>query len=445
MLRESHKIKLNLAALLAAICAPLLLLVACSPEPVPSNVPAQTPEPAHDAETATPVATPDTPATEEPEPLPEPPAMKNDPPAEGPAPAVDNFDTWWQDFKTPLHLDTSPYPAFYRGAWASRLDEARSYLLNAYRLRESGVDTILLGVDVVFDRDTGDAVTPGEEVFIFYLQAFRKAGFRVILIPNPMHPTLDMGEGYEWDEPNPDVRYHRGYKLITKLDSVVLKWAGIAETYHADGIAPSNEPYKLVRDYHDASRWLQEILPGIRELYSGKILAIDTMYSEGQGPGLSVPYPYDYSGYDLILGGPPSGRKNIEDWEDMLQGYLQAGNDYVASCNATGFGLYEWGGYTGGVWFEPIPEDQLLNPEQAAQITESTVRQATGTTIASFPRVSTGWLDFDTPAFRVLSDWYRDIGGTVEPPDGKMWTCEELIDIENRLGGDEYEHIFQIE
>jgi len=62
------------------------------------------------------------------------------------------------------------------------------------------------------------------------------------------------------------------------------------------------------------------------------------------------------------------------------------------------FGLYEWGSYTGGIWYEPIPEDQVLNQNQAGLIVEAMVRQADGLIIASFPRISKGWSDFDTPA-----------------------------------------------
>jgi len=405
--------KLSKSTLLVVIWVLTLVVAACSPNSLPAEESNNTP-------------TPELPRQE-------------------PQTAKGSFDKWWEDYKGPFHLDTSRYPAFYRGAWASRLDEARGYLLNEGKLREAGFDTILLGVDIVFDPETGDAKSLGDNVFIFYLQALKTAGFRIILIPNPMHPNLDMGQGYEWEGPDPNAHYHRSYELIKKLEPVVIKWAGIAEEYHVDGFAPVNEPYKLVRDYKDASRWLQEILPLIREVYSGEVIAVDTMYSQGLEPGLSIPFPYDYSGYDLILGGPPCGWSYIEDWEQMLNGYIQKGNEYVQAHNLKGFGLYEWGAYTGGVWCEPIPGDQVLSQGQAKLITEALVRQANGKVVASFPRVSMGWLDFDTPAFHVLSDWYRSMGVKVKPLDDKQWAYNELIEIERKLGSEDYEYIFQIE
>ncbi len=356
---------------------------------------------------------------------------------------VDEFDVWWQEYKKSFTLDASAYPDFYRGAWGSRIDELRGYLINADSLRNAGFDSIMLGVDIVFDPDTGEAKSLGDDVFIFYIQALKKAGFRIVLIPNPMHPNLDMGKGYEWEEYDPEAAYHRSYELIKKLDSVVLKWAKIAEEYRVEGFVPSNEPYKLVRDYNDASRWLQEILPGIKNVYTGKVFALDTMYDTGQG--MSIPYPYDYSGYDIILGGPPCGRRDITSYEEMMEGYIGKGIEYVSTYNLEGFGLYEWGGYTGGVWFEPIPEEIVLSLEQAKQTVEATVRQANRNTIASFPRVSTGWIDFNTLAFKTLADWYTGMGNNIIPLDNRNWTYEELIIIEERLAGEDYRDIFHID
>lgn len=207
---------------LALVGVLVLLSVGCNHGEVPVEKPERTPVPLPQEKAVSPEVTPQT------------------------ADESSNFDEWWQNYRKPFDLDTPSCPVFYCGAWTSRLDEARSYLLNTERLRETGSDTVLLGVDVIFDPETGDARSLGDNVFIFYFQALKRAGFRVLLILNPMHPNLDMGEGYEWEGPDPNARYHRSYELIKKLDPVVVKWAEIAQEYHADGFAPVNEPYKLV-------------------------------------------------------------------------------------------------------------------------------------------------------------------------------------------------------
>ena len=359
---------------------------------------------------------------------------------------IDKFSLWWQEYREPFKLDSSRYSPFYRGAWASRIDEARSYLVNTDKLRQAGVDTVMLGIDVVFDPDDGEPKSLGDDVFIFYLQALKNAGFRVILVPNPMHPNLDMGKGYEWDEPDPSTAYRRSVDLIRKFNAVMIKWAQIAEKYQAEGFAPLNEPCKLVWKYEDAGQWLQEISPEIREAYSGTVIALDTMYDLGQG--ISIPYPYNYSGYDFVIGGPPAGRQDVKNWEEMVRVYINKGNEYVRQYNLDGFGLYEWGGYTSGVWYEDVQMekfDQILSEKQASEILEAAIRQSSGRVIASFPRISTGWVDFDTPAFESLAKWYNSLASSIKPVDDRQWSYQELIAIEKKLAGADYQHIFKIE
>ncbi len=356
----------------------------------------------------------------------------------------DDFGVWWQQFRQPFSTNTSNYPYFYRGAWASRIDEARSYLFNADKLRKAGCDTIMLGIDIVFNPEGGRPESLGDEAFIFYLQALKQAGFRIILVPNPMHPNLDMGLGYEWESPGADAAYHRSYELLKKFDEVVIKWARIAEEYGVDGFAPLNEPGKLVWDFNDASRWLQEILPEIKQVYSGQVIAVDTMYDLGQG--LSMPYPYDYSGYDLILGGPPAGRKDVANWEEMINVFINEGISLSREFKMDGFGLYEWGGYTGGVWYEDIQManfDQILTDEDAWLIVAACIRQAEGAA-ASFPRISAGWIDFDSPAFMSLTEWYYQYGIPIQSFTENIWSYSQLITIEQRLAGTDYPDIFQL-
>jgi hypothetical protein len=359
---------------------------------------------------------------------------------------VDEFAVWWEEYRLPFTLDSSDYPNFYRGAWGARLDELRSYLLHASQMRDDGFDSIMIEVEIILDRDTHLPRSLADDVFIFYIQALKREGFRVILIPNPMHPNLDQGLGYAWVEPDPDAYYHPSYEMIKEFDDVIIKWAGIAEEYGADAFLPVLEPYKLAGDYEVASRWLQEILPQIREVYHGQVWATDIMYDIGQG--LSTPCPYDYSGYDFLISGPPAGRKNISEWEEVIRVFIQKGIEYVGDYSLKGFGLYEYGGYTGGIWYEDVQMeifDQILSQEQAGLIAEALVRQATGKLKASFPRVSVGWEDFDTPSYEVIATWYQSMSENILPLESATWTYDELIEIEEKLGGDDYEFIFPLE
>jgi hypothetical protein len=88
--------------------------------------------------------------------------------------------------------------------------------------------------------------------------------------------------------------------------------------------------------------------------------------------------------------------------------------------------------------------DQILTQEQAAQILNIVISQAEGIR-ASFPRISLGWVDFDTPAFQSLAEWYHQYGNPVQPFTDIHWAYDELIAKEQRLAGDDYTAIFQLE
>ena len=354
------------------------------------------------------------------------------------------FQVWWDEYRKPLTSDYSSYPAFLRGAYAQRIDEARSYLMNADLLRGAGIDSILLAVDLVLDPGTGMPYTPAEEVFTFYVQAFKRAGFRVLLVADPCHPNLDLGEGFAW-EPGMEGRYQPSPELLGRFDGAVVHIAEMAEEYGVYAFLPCIEPYKMSRDVGATSDWLQSVQVEIREVYGGKVGATDIMFDIGKG--YSEPFPYDYSGFDLILGGPPAGRKDAESWESVIDVYIGKGVEYAQDYGAEGFGFYEWGGYQGGVWFEPIWEDQQLDDQEALEILEAGIRQGQGRLTYSFPRCSVGWVDLDKPTFQALSDWYLSMGDPVEPVIRESWTYEELVVVEEALAGfeDAYRQIFMID
>ena len=88
-------IKLGKLALLVAICVLLVAPIACSSSSWPTEESKRAPAPLS-------------------------PELKPETSKEG-------FGRWWEEYRRPFHLDVSLYPTFHRGAWASRIDEARSY------------------------------------------------------------------------------------------------------------------------------------------------------------------------------------------------------------------------------------------------------------------------------------------------------------------------------
>ena len=60
-------------------------------------------------------------------------------------------------------------------------------------------------------------------------------------------------------------------------------------------------------------------------------------------------------------------------------------------------------------------------------------------------KIENGWLDFDTPAFLLLTEWYYQYGIPVQPFVLDSWSYQKLIDIETRLAGTDYPDIFQLD
>ena len=363
---------------------------------------------------------------------------------------ISEFDIWWNDFREPVVLDYSNYTTFYRGIWGSRLDEIRNILLKSDTLRNAGVDTVMMGPDVIINEND-EVETPCKDVFIFYLQALRREGFRILLIPNPMHPNFDDGRGFEWEEPNPDLRYQRGKELLDKFTPVVLDWANIANTYNAEGFSTVNELNKLVWDETNGSLWSQEILSDIRNVYSGFVGVTVTHRNVDENEMINPCYnaePYDYNltGYDFLIGSPSSGWEPIDCWGLMLENFIDFGNKILEKYGHDNkMILYEWGAYRGGIWYEPISEEFFMDDSQQVDIFNEGWNRSDMIS-GSFPRFGAGWLLENYSNFEVLKSWYLSLGDPIEVLDSESWTEKELIDIEKTLSGNlsDYELIFQL-
>jgi len=361
----------------------------------------------------------------------------------------DPLESWKEDFFEPVEVDYSQYPDFYRGAWAPRIDIARKYLFQASDLRQAGIDTIILGIDIVMDPETSEAKSLGDNTFKFYIQAFQKQGFRVFIVPDPAHPSFDLGKGFDWGEEDSDnSTYHAGKELLDKFTPVVLDWASTAEQMNVYGFLPLLEPHVFAGEIEVASNWLEEILPQIRERFNGKVGVIDIMHNTGVGREV-IPYPYDYSGYDFALGGPPAGRKPeiLNEWTEDVEGYITKGIEYVQTYDLDGFALYEWGPYVGGVWYEDVQMcqyDQCLNEDEAQLVVQAGIdlQEDKEGIIGSFPIIGTGWIDFGTKGFEEIAHWYnRCEHFSVQPLEEQEWDYETILWYERVLAGDDYNNI----
>jgi hypothetical protein len=104
-------------------------------------------------------------------------------------------------------------------------------------------------------------------------------------------------------------------KVLDSYEPVVIELAKIAEEEGADVFAPMKETEFIIGSTTKASKWSQDILPKIKEVYSGKIVWRGDFHDAYKSSSKQV----DFSGYDIIgfttLSGDPgpsnSSLKNV--------------------------------------------------------------------------------------------------------------------------------------
>ena len=104
-------------------------------------------------------------------------------------------------------------------------------------------------------------------------------------------------------------------KVLDNYELVVIELAKIAEEEGADIFAPMKETDFIIGSTTKASKWSQDILPKIKEVYSGKIVWRGDFHDAYKSSSKQV----DFSGYDIIgfttLSGDPgpsnSNLKNV--------------------------------------------------------------------------------------------------------------------------------------
>jgi len=111
-------------------------------------------------------------------------------------------------------------------------------------------------------------------------------------------------------------------KVLDNYELVVIELAKIAEEEGADIFAPMKETDFIIGSTTKASKWSQDILPKIKEVYSGKIVWRGDFHDAYKSSSKQV----DFSGYDIIgfttLSGD-SGTSN-SNLENIITGNIDA-------------------------------------------------------------------------------------------------------------------------
>ena len=115
---------------------------------------------------------------------------------------------------------------YYQGLYLNDVRDCRCVLANVKNVKEDGFDTVWIEVQFMVYKN-GTFYIPGEEVYLFYLNAFHASGFRVWLSMG--HTSYSFP--YRWDqEPTTSYPSLSSQKDVFYLaEPEILIWAELAK------------------------------------------------------------------------------------------------------------------------------------------------------------------------------------------------------------------------
>jgi len=306
----------------------------------------------------------------------------------------------------------------YKGIWTHNIDVMRDMLMNTENLKQIGVNFIAVTVDVEMD-DNGNMRAVGGNDAIFYILAYHRCGFKVLLTLDPCHPTFVTG--FEWELGDNNATVKRGPEILENFTSLVMDWAEIAENYGVEMFSPLNEPQTFVRNSEEASEWVQEVLPGIRERYSGTIVLITHGGTDFNS------FELDSTGYDRVALSGCSAWEPLESWRSHMREQIE---NLVAMVERDGCEngiLLDFGSvYLGESWYEPS-EVQAFDENMQVQVLQMLFEEGWEKTSGFFLPAGRGWSFIGRLAENVVKNWYGENELIPAKSIDNLWNNSELL------------------
>ena len=212
------------------------------------------------------------------------------------------------------------------GIWLPTICTVRDAVKKIPTLKEIGINTVSFGPDID-TRHLDKPTVIGSNLFRFYIKLFEDAGFNVHLIPNPMH----------WG--NNEVSLYN-------LTSIIYDWAEEAETLNTKFYATFNEVDGMQESISQTSAWLQEILPGVRQRYSGIVCVQPTQ------PGFESEL-INYSGFDCASSFFPLMTPDYERNTRSINIFKKIANNVKESYPSVKYIMFnDVHSFSGGNWAE---------------------------------------------------------------------------------------------
>ncbi len=239
----------------------------------------------------------------------------------------------------------------YKGFWmpCGFMSDSCQSLMGANQLKDAGANMAALDISVSIN-EKGEIKNAYPMEFIEkrlseLAHRYYPKGIRMYLVGDIFY-TKDLNARGGEPGPVPDEAANNP-NFLKNYDNFIIEIAKLAQKYNVDAFSPMNEP-DLKLGSANASAWGQKILPKIREVYQGKIIAKEAAAPLlGGGPRPEKNWDINFRGYDAIGVDPTcSGRPEAE-CRELIKGLLSkvqalAIRDGVESIMFTELGV--WGG-----------------------------------------------------------------------------------------------------
>ncbi len=351
----------------------------------------------------------------------------------------------------------------YRGIFCNDVCDARTVLANIEKAKRDGFDTIWLQAEIEPTNPISKKFhVPGKEAYLFYLNAFRKSGFRIILSVGHTAYSFPYGRGEKIKEKlYPLENRFQAYKVV---EPIILEWAGIAERHQVDTFIPLEEANKFAlqdpqqsnnlteRERKYVSDWAQELEKKVSTIYSGKMgFATNDGGSEsaelapctkaninycsnfqwtGEQIG-SIGPDFNYQNYSYLFTKVPfyNAMDSKEAWIYELHNRLNSCRYYAKRDQISGVIWYEAGMPVGNSLKQNDQNHKTMTEEERKFAIQTTFELANQYNVKGIffkpspPQVHEGnWNFFDTDSEQIIRNNFAP-EGTIEPHQlDSLWT-----------------------
>ncbi len=301
----------------------------------------------------------------------------------------------------------------YDGVWLPTIDAVRDAVGRIPQLKESGVNTVSLGPDIV-TREVETPRSVGDCLFRFYVRVFEDSGFNVHLV------------------------------YLANVEPVLLDWAEEAEAIDARFFTVFNEVDGMKDSIGDTSDWLQEVLAQVRSRYSGIVCVQPTQAG-------FMSRELDYTGYDCVSSFFPLLVPDTERNQRAVFDFVAEAQRVREVYPSVEYVMFnDVATFSGGNWAETCIMEQQIGAQAQGRTeycTEEQQAEAFGMFLEmAYPHIDgcffnswTGFTWVDRSAAGVVKEAYAESDTLEAAATDSLWVTPGLLEVVERVTLDETE------